>query len=48
VKKGEVLGSFDPAKLGTAVHAPFDGRVTEVTDIRVVLEAEQINERKDG
>lgn len=48
VKKGEMLGSFAPDKLGTAVHAPFDGRVTEVTDIRVVLEAEQINERKDG
>lgn len=39
VNAGEVLGSFTPDKLGTAVHAPFAGKVTEVTDRYVVVEA---------
>ena len=36
---GQMLGSFAPDKLGTAVHAPFDGKVTEVTDRYIVIEA---------
>ena len=49
VKCGDVLGDFDPAKLGTAIHAPFDGRVVEVTDFRVVLEANTVgNTNKNG
>ena len=39
VKCGDVLGGFAPDKLGTAVHAPFDGKVTKVTDKYVVIEA---------
>ena len=39
VARGAVLGNFDPEKLGTAVHAPFAGKVSEVTDKYVVIEA---------
>ena len=38
VKAGDVLGAFTPDKLGTAVHAPLDGTVKEVTDKYVTLE----------
>ena len=39
VKYMDVVGAFTPDKLGTAVHAPFDGKVTEVTAQYVVIEA---------
>ena len=39
VALGSVLGNFDPEKLGTAVHAPFAGKVIEVTDKYVTIEA---------
>jgi Na+-translocating ferredoxin:NAD+ oxidoreductase RnfC subunit len=39
VKYMDVVGAFTPDKLGTAVHAPFDGKVTEVTPQYVVIEA---------
>ncbi len=39
VKYMDVVGSFTPDKLGTAVHAPFDGKVIEVTPQYVVIEA---------
>ena len=39
VAPGSVLGNFDPEKLGTAVHAPFAGKVIEVTDKYVTIEA---------
>ena len=39
VSAGATLGNFAPDKLGTAVHAPFAGKVTEVTDTYVVIEA---------
>ena len=35
---GDMVADFDPQKLGTAVHAPFDGKVTEVTDRYVTVE----------
>ena len=37
VKAGDVLGSFDAEKLGTAVHSPINGKVVEVTDKYVVI-----------
>ncbi len=39
VSLGDTLGNFAPDKLGTAVHAPFAGKVTEVTDRYVAIEA---------
>jgi Na+-translocating ferredoxin:NAD+ oxidoreductase RnfC subunit len=39
VKYMDVVGAFTPEKLGTAVHAPFDGKVVEVNDQFVVIEA---------
>ena len=39
VKYMDVVGAFTPDKLGTAVHAPFDGKVVEVTPQFVVIEA---------
>lgn len=39
VKYMDVVGSFTPDKLGTAVHAPFDGKVVEVNEQFVVIEA---------
>ena len=39
VKYMDVVGSFTPDKLGTAVHAPFDGKVVEVNQQFVVIEA---------
>ena len=39
VSAGATLGNFAPDKLGTAVHAPFAGKVAEVTDTYVVIEA---------
>ncbi len=37
VKAGDVLGTFDAEKLGTAVHSPIHGKVVEVTDKYVVI-----------
>jgi len=39
VKVGDVLGRFTPDKLGTSVHAPMNGTVTEVTEQFVTIEA---------
>lgn len=39
VTAGQKLGNYAADKLGTAVHAPFAGRVTEVNDRYVVIEA---------
>ena len=39
VRAGQKLGDYAQDKLGTAVHAPFDGKVTEVNDKYVVVEA---------
>jgi Na+-translocating ferredoxin:NAD+ oxidoreductase RnfC subunit len=39
VSLGDVLGHFTPDKLGTSVHAPMAGRVVEVSEQFVVLEA---------
>jgi len=39
VQAGDVLGRFTPDKLGTSVHAPMAGRVVEVSDQFVVIEA---------
>ena len=39
VKIGDALGKFTPDKLGTSVHAPMNGTVTEVNDQFVILEA---------
>ncbi|MBR5309242.1 MAG: SLBB domain-containing protein [Clostridia bacterium] len=38
VKTGDVVGSYDEAKLGTAVHSPVNGKVREVNDKFVVIE----------
>ena len=37
VKAGDMLGGFAADKLGTAVHAPLDGTVSQVTDKYVML-----------
>ena len=39
VKFMDVVGTCDPEKLGTPVHAPFDGKVVEVNEQFVVIEA---------
>lgn len=39
VKAGDVIGSFDAAKLGVAIHAPANGTVVEITDRYVELRA---------
>ena len=39
VKYMDVVGAFTADKLGTAVHAPFDGKVVEVNQQFVVIEA---------
>ena len=38
VKTGDLVGSYTPDKLGVSVHAPFDGKVKEVTDTYVIVE----------
>lgn len=38
VAQGEQIATFDPAKLGTSIHSPIDGVVTEVSDILVRVE----------
>ncbi|MBE6705312.1 MAG: NADH-quinone oxidoreductase subunit J [Ruminococcaceae bacterium] len=38
VKAGDVLGTFDESKLGTAVHSPVNGTVKEVTDKFIIVE----------
>lgn len=37
VKKGDALGVFDESKLGTSVHTPVDGKVSEVTDKYIIV-----------
>lgn len=37
VRAGDAVGTFAQDKLGTGVHAPFDGKVTKVTDHYVVI-----------
>ena len=36
-RAGDAVGTFAQDKLGTGVHAPFDGKVTKVTDHYVVI-----------
>ena len=38
VSAGQLIGAFDEKKLGIPLHAPYGGRVAEVTDSYVVLE----------
>ena len=38
VGAGQVVGGYDEAKLGTAVHSPISGRVTEISEKYVVIE----------
>ena len=39
VKQGQLIGTYSADKLGTAVHAPFDGKIARVTDRFIVIEA---------
>lgn len=39
VSKGQLIGGYDEAKLGTAVHSPLSGRVVEVNEKYVIIEA---------
>ena len=39
VNAGDALGVFTPDKLGTSVHSPINGKVTEVTDRYVAVKA---------
>ncbi len=47
VAQGEMIATFDPAKLGTAIHTPFDGTVTEVTDRFVTVELKHHKKTKE-
>ena len=38
IKAGDVLGTYDESKLGTAVHSPVNGKVKEVTEKFVIVE----------
>ena len=35
--KGELIADYGAATLGTPIHAPFDGTVTEVTEQAVII-----------
>ncbi len=37
VERGDELGVFDESKLGTSVHSPVDGKVSEITDKYIIL-----------
>ncbi|MBQ9783816.1 MAG: SLBB domain-containing protein [Clostridia bacterium] len=38
VKAGDTLGVFAPDKLGTSVHAPFDGKIVEANERYVMIQ----------
>jgi len=46
IAQGEQIAAFDPEKLGTSIHAPFDGIVTEVTDRFVTVELKHAKKTK--
>ncbi|MBQ9131041.1 MAG: SLBB domain-containing protein [Clostridia bacterium] len=40
VKQGQLIGTYQTEKLGTSVHAPFDGKIARITDRFIVIEAQ--------